>query len=100
MLHAANSRLNLAAAARYVNKAEPAKSPLLLNAVTAHGGLARPPLKDFTVPAYRHLEQWVGMLTADSKADTVPVKKPSIPDPALPRDEFDPALFNRQSKRP
>jgi len=126
---------NLMAALAQVNAANPAASPILVKAVTAHGSAAEAPFKTRTHPAYQTLETWVRVARA---AEGTPVPDPLLPvpaveprklpdlgpetkgpivptaakgdafgqdnktaprsDPAQARDEFDPAIFNRQGK--
>lgn len=82
---------NVVAAMAWLNRAEPASSPLLVKAVTAHGGQRQPALYGRAHPAYRHLEAW-----AAQAAGTAGSAKPAAP---ATSDPYDPALFN-QSARP
>jgi len=49
---------NLMAALTQVNPADPAASPLLVKAATAHGSATEAPFKTKSHPAYRNLETW------------------------------------------
>lgn len=49
---------NLMAALAQVNPADPAASPLLVKAATAHGSATEAPFKTKSHPAYRNLEAW------------------------------------------
>ena len=49
---------NVRAAVRYLTAADPASSPLLLKAVTAHGGPKDPPLHSREHPAFKNLAYW------------------------------------------
>jgi hypothetical protein len=80
---------NVVAAMAWLNRAEPAASPLLVKAVTAHGGQRRPALYGRSHPAYRHLEAW-----ATQAAGTAGSAKPA----AASGDPYDPALFNRAKR--
>lgn len=93
-----NSQFNLDAAIRQVNRKDPAKSPLLLKAITVHGGTNTPPIKDANAPTFKHLEQWVKLLTVETKRFD-PNASPSKSDssPTGPKDEFDPIQFNRKT---
>ncbi len=114
---------NLALTLAQIDRAKPAASPLLLQATTAHGGAAVPPLRDRGVPAYKLLDEWVQLVIAESGSSPAPL--PSAPavatagamaakpgpegktefgvgappkdaPPEAPADPFDPAIFNRQ----
>jgi hypothetical protein len=78
---------NVVAAMAWLNRAEPAASPLLVKAVTAHGGQRRPALYGRSHPAYRHLEAWA--------AGTAGSAKPAAP---ATDDPYDPALFNQPAR--
>jgi len=58
-VNAAATRANLAATAAQVKKADPAASPLLVKATTAHGGQAVPAFADRAAAPYRVLQAWV-----------------------------------------
>jgi hypothetical protein len=77
-------RANAAAAAAFVNRDAPGASPLLVKAVTAHGGQREPGIRGREHPAYRNLERWV-LVSAP----------PAKPQAARPVDPFDPTEFNR-----
>ncbi len=111
---------NLNAALAVVDRAKPAASSLLMQAITAHGGAALPPLRDRGVPGFKHLEEWVKLTLNDTSAPATPgepnkevvgttatapadaaksdfgASKPKTAAPAGPKDPFDPAIFNRQ----
>jgi hypothetical protein len=55
---------NLMAALPHVNPANPAASPILVKAVTAHGSAAEAPFKTRSHPAYQTLETWVRVARA------------------------------------
>lgn len=77
------TRHNLRAALAQIKKTEPAGSPVLVKALTAHGGMKQPPLSGKAAPAYRALEAWV-FLAAESKAAPAPALPPPDMKPALP----------------
>ena len=87
------TQFNLAAAIGQIDKKNPERSKLLVKAITAHGGLRQPPIKDATAAAYKNLEQWVKLMANDGK--------PQV-DPKAPANEysdlFDPAIFNNMDK--
>jgi hypothetical protein len=119
---------NLMAALPHVNPADPAKSPILLQAVTPHGGATEPPIKTRNHPAYQTLETWARIARAAEGTATAalpptaahpgePRKLPDLP-PGKPTevfgqdsktvpprptkteasDPFDPAIFNGEVK--
>jgi hypothetical protein len=53
------TEFNLRAAARQLNRSNPAASPLLVKAVTPHGTAKEPPLRGKQLPPYKVLELWV-----------------------------------------
>jgi hypothetical protein len=113
---------NLSAVLAQVQKERPASSPLLLKAVSVHGDMAQPALKNES-PPYRALEDWV-LLTLQTETpkefaaagpaqEIIPVKavgdkgtgpasdageigKPARAPEAGPMDAYDPVIFNRQ----
>ncbi|HYH63550.1 MAG TPA: hypothetical protein VD866_02525 [Urbifossiella sp.] len=87
-VNAAATRANLAATAAQVKKADPAASPLLVKATTAHGGQAAPAFADREAAPYRVMQAWA-YLTRGELAPPVaaasPVVTPTLPPPpALP----------------
>jgi len=52
------AEFNIRAAARQLNKSNPAASPLLEKAVTAHGTAKEPPMRGKNLPPYKVLELW------------------------------------------
>jgi hypothetical protein len=119
---------NLMAALPHVNPADPAKSPILIKAVTPHGGGNDPPIKSRAHPAYQTLETWARFARASegtaAPEPLPPAKEPAEPQklPELPADKpteafgqdsksiptrptkteasdpFDPAIFNGEVK--
>ncbi len=93
------SRRNAEAAARFVTRGDPAASPLLAKAVTAHGGQRQPALPDRAHPAYRNLELWVRLRTGSNDlpapAMQATATKPQAAPHSTPADPYDPAVFNR-----
>jgi len=89
---AAATRSNFEAATQFA-KGTADVSSLLKRSITAHGGPARPPIKDASAPAYKHLEQWVQSLNVEAK----PARAAAPSSGAPARDEFDPEIFNRQT---
>ena len=77
-------RANAAAATAFVNRDDLGASPLLMKAITAHGGQREPGIRGREHPAYRNLEQWV-LVSAP----------PAKPQAAQRADPFDPTEFNR-----
>jgi hypothetical protein len=78
---------NLRAVASQLNKADPAKSSLLVKATMAHGGMKQGLFVGRPPTAYRNLESWV-YLAVGSTAPPEPVAKPIPPattDPASAR---------------
>jgi hypothetical protein len=119
---------NLMAALPLVTPTDPAKSPILLQAVTPHGGGAEPPIKTRNHPAYQTLETWARFARAP-EGTAAPEPLPAAKEPAEPRklpelpadkstevfgqdsktvpprptkteasDPFDPAIFNGEVK--
>jgi hypothetical protein len=72
---------NLAAVLGQVNRDRPQQSLLLARAVAIHGDAEQAPLKNKQTPAYRILEEWVQLATANGGAhvNAAPV---SLPEPA------------------
>jgi hypothetical protein len=108
---------NLMAALPHVNPADAAASPLLIKAVTAHGGATEAPFRSRTHPAFPTLEMWVrfarapegtpapeGPLPAREPAE--PKKLPDLPGessgPVVPAGAAAPAAtpFGQDSKTP
>jgi hypothetical protein len=81
-VNAAATRANLRAAAAQVKKTEPAASPLLLKAVTAHGGQLTPAFTDRESAAFRTLQAWA-FLSVGELAPPVAVAPP-VAAPVLP----------------
>jgi hypothetical protein len=79
-----------------VNAADPAASPLLVKALTAHGGATEPPFKTRNHPAFPALETWVRFARAaegtsapqgppPGREAVEPKKLPNLPgDPPAP----------------
>ncbi|HET6576537.1 MAG TPA: hypothetical protein VFG68_23260 [Fimbriiglobus sp.] len=93
------SRRNATAAATFVTRDDPSASPLLVKAVTAHGGQRAPALRNRSHPAYRNLELWAHW-AAGPERSPMPTKRPTpkadSPAPApRPDDPYDPTVFNR-----
>jgi hypothetical protein len=107
---------NLRAAAVFVRADQPALSPLLVKAVSPHGGMKDPPLHSRGHPAFRNLDQWASRAliptAAPSKPTTIVQAGATVPaEPAAPaplppaetkpaakpnaNDPFDPAVFNQ-----
>jgi hypothetical protein len=115
-----STQQNLAAVLAQIKPEQPLASPLLVMAVSVHGGAVQAPLRNRETPAYRCLEDWVKKAAAEhvptSPRVATPPEPPSQPkappaksmdDPAPPPpleekapvqpvDEFDPLIFNRQ----
>ena len=53
------AEFNIRAAAKQLNRSNPAASPLLVKAVTPHGTAKEPPLRGKQLPPYKVLELWV-----------------------------------------
>ncbi len=71
---------NLSATLKQLKKSDPAASPLLEKAVTAHGKSAHPPLRDRQAPAYENLEAWVRLaVVSDEAAPATPTPEPVKP---------------------
>lgn len=77
------TRHNLSAAAGQVRKGDPAASPLLTKALSAHGGMKQPVVTGRHAPAYRVLEAWV-YVAAGSPSAPPPVVPPTPPAPTVP----------------
>lgn len=58
------AQANLTAALEYINVEKPVLSPLLLKAVSTHGGATVPPLKGRQSPPFQTLQSWVDQLIA------------------------------------
>jgi hypothetical protein len=117
---------NLAATLALVDREQPRLSPLLTVPRRTHGNLKEPVFGPRREAAFRHLYEWVELVTADTaKPATAPPQEPQdanasetggppSPETAsatgatptlrygaqlerwLPRDEFDPEIFNRK----
>lgn len=113
---------NLTVAMSAIDRTQPANSPILQRATTAHGGAVMPPLRDRGVPAYKQLEEWVKIAAGNSPVtpaiSTTPPSEPPASSTAIapasdaksefgagvpkkeviegPRDPFDPVIFNQQ----
>ena len=79
----------------YYDPADLANSPLLVQAITAHGGQRTPSLHGRTHPAYRNLEVWAR--EAAPPASTPPAARHVLPTtkPPAANDPFDPDPFNK-----
>jgi hypothetical protein len=117
-----SSLQNLSAVLAQIKPEKPQASPLLVMAVSVHGGATQPPIRKRELPAYRCLEEWVQQAAADrspslprTATTQAPAESPIHPEPpaakpivqpappqsddkapAQPVDEFDPVIFNRQ----
>jgi len=117
---------NLMAALPHVHPADPAASPILVKAVTPHGGATDAPIKTRAHPAYQTLETWARVARATegtpvlepppAKETAEPRKLPDLPAapgeafgqdsktvPPRPTkteaaDPYDPAIFNGEVK--
>ena len=74
---------NMMAALAQINPADPARSPLLMKAVAAHGSADEAPLKTRAHPAFRTLETWVRFARAPE--GTAEPEGPPDLEPAEPR---------------
>jgi len=84
-VNAAATTANLGVVVAQLSKDDPAASPLLVYAVTAHGGAKRPPLPGPAHPAYQNLEQWVFTATGPLRpAPAVAASAMSSPPSAEP----------------
>jgi hypothetical protein len=75
---------NLMAALPHLNPADPGASPLLVKALTPHGGAADAPFRSRAHPAYPALESWVRFARAP-EGTQAPDGPLLPPDPAEPR---------------
>lgn len=79
---------NLAAVLKQLHKADPAKSPLLVKSLTAHGGMQQPAFVNRNIPGYRILEAWTyavsGTPTSPAPASEPAVKSNPLPPSATP----------------
>jgi hypothetical protein len=113
--HPEASNRNAKEAARFVTRDDPSASPLLMKAVTAHGGQRAPALPNQSHPAYRNLELWAHWVTGPEGSPVqtaVPTKRPTrtvveqpprktvgpAPAPATPDDPYDPSVFNKAAQ--
>jgi hypothetical protein len=78
---AQTTRQNLLAAAGQINRQDPAVSPLLIHALSAHGGMKRPTFNGPNAPAYRVLEAWAH-LAAGSRSTSPSPAPVAVPAPA------------------
>ncbi|HEY1377419.1 MAG TPA: hypothetical protein VGF55_11530, partial [Gemmataceae bacterium] len=113
------TQANLAAVMAVIDREKPAGSPLLQRATAAHGGAVVPPLRDRDVPAFKHLDEWVRLVSSDTSSPAAPAAATEVvgtaaPVPpaaeksdfgaggpkkdvaAAPKDPFDPTIFNQQ----
>ena len=82
---------NLRAVASQLKKDDPASSPLLTKALTAHGGMKQPPFVSRQAVAFRALESWVVVAIANaSMPPMTPPAQPLIP-PTAPVSPIPPA---------
>jgi hypothetical protein len=90
---------NLMTALPHVNPTDPAASPILLKAVTPHGGATEPPFKTKAHPAYQALETWARFVRSAegtpqpetpliAKEPAEPRKLPDLPPPPPTGDAF------------
>lgn len=94
-VNAAATRANLNAAALQVKKADPAASPLLVKATTAHGGQTVPAFGDREAIAFRVMQAWVYLSRgelAPPVAAAPPVAPPTLPPPPVTTSTLPPAL--------
>ncbi len=65
---------NLAVALKFLDRKNPAKSPLLRKSITAHGDAVAAPLRDKKLLAYDNLEAWVSLaLAPDGSEEGIPL---------------------------
>ena len=103
--------------AKFVSRDDPSASPLLVKAVTAHGGQRAPAFYNQSHPAYRNLELWAHWAAGPEGSpmpEAVPVRKPTRARVGTSRqppttadgrtasarraksdDPYDPSVFNR-----
>ena len=62
----ASSQHNLAAALAFIDLERPAISPLLVKAITPHGGALTPSIKDRSAPALKGMQQWIEQTIAQN----------------------------------
>jgi hypothetical protein len=73
---------NLMSALAQVNPSDPAASPLLVKAVTAHGNATTPPFRTKAHPAYQTLETWVRFCRApEGTLEPLGPLEPARPEP-------------------
>jgi hypothetical protein len=60
------TQVNLRATVAQLSKTDPANSPLLVKAITAHGGLKQPPFISRQAPGFRTLELWAALALSSS----------------------------------
>ena len=102
---------NLQTAAAFVRADQVASSPLLMKAVSPHGGMKVPPMVGRAHPAFRHLEKWSANALIPSAKPTVVQAAATVPAPPAepaplppivakpnPNDPFDPAVFNQTTR--
>jgi hypothetical protein len=75
----AATRQNLRAASAQVKKSDPGTSPLLLKAVTAHGGMIAPAFADREAVAFRILQAWAYLAVGDLAPPVVAAPPPVAP---------------------
>ncbi len=86
------TQLNLATVLAAVRHDDPAKSPLLVNALNLHGNASQPPLRNRESPAYRHLEEFVRLVTGKTTASSAVHQLPS--DSSSPTTPQEPDMTN------
>jgi len=74
-----STRANLRATAAQLKKDDPAASPLLVKALTAHGGMREPVVLSRQAPSFRQLEAWVMLATGRTAAAVTPMTIPTPP---------------------
>lgn len=81
--HRRLTQANLAATLGALDRRQPQVSPLLVRALTAHGGATRPAVKDRRAPAFAILAEWCRSAVVDLGGAPTPAAPPAaLPEPA------------------
>jgi hypothetical protein len=86
-----STHANLRAVAAQLKKDDPANSPLLIKALTAHGGMKQPAFVSRKAVAFRVLESWVAVAVGSSPIP--PMTPPTMPtSPTSPTSPIPPMM--------
>jgi hypothetical protein len=90
---------NLRATIGQLLKSDPVNSPLLVKAITVHGGLKQPPFVSRQTLGFRILENWV-LMSIGSYSSSTGATSPSAPPMAQPAQPAQPAVVSTPASPP